>query len=91
MSNLSFNCRLVSQGCKNNKGQGYTTDRCRNEHETKRCYYNPQSLNYGKDQKANEEKQRQHINNSIKNKLPPICFLDNEHIKIKSIDNINSN
>jgi hypothetical protein len=80
----------VSQGCTNNKGQGYTTKRCRNEHETKRCYYNTQSLNYGKDQKIIEIRQQKHINESIKKKIPQGCLLsdDQQPISIKPTNNI---
>src|SRR4051794_34120773 len=90
MSSSIFNCRFVSQGCTNNKGQGYTTERGRNEHETKRCYYNSQSLNYGKDQKVIEIRQQQHINESIKKKLPQGCLLsgDQQPISIKPTNNI---
>ena len=54
MSISMFNCWFVSQGFLNNKGQGFTSERGQIRHENERCYYNPQSLNYGKDQKVNE-------------------------------------
>jgi len=41
MSNTTFNCRFMLQGCSNNKGQGFTSERGRVKHENERCYLNP--------------------------------------------------
>ena len=89
MSCSNFNCRFTSQGCNNNKGQGFTSERGRNKHENDICYHNLKSKNYGKDQKASEERQQQHINKSIKINTFGTCLLDNDKpISNKPINNI---
>ena len=86
MSSSFFNCRFVSQGCTNNKGQGFTSERGRTKHENERCYYNHQSPNYGKDQKTSEMRQQQHINESIKKKLPQGCLLSDDQQPTNNIN-----
>src|SRR5689334_19645550 len=89
MSFSNFNCLFASQGCKNNNEQGFTSERGRNKHENDRCYHNPKSKNYGKDQKASEERQQQHINKSIKINTFGTCLLvDDKPISNKPINNI---
>jgi len=89
MSSSNFNCRFASQGCKNNNEQGFTSERGKNKHENERCYLNPKSKNYGKDQKASEERQQQHINKSIKTNTFGRCLLgDDQPISNKPINNI---
>ena len=83
MSCSSFNCRFVSQGCKNNNGQGYNSERGRNRHEIESCFHNLKSKNYGKDQKASEERPKQHINKSTKTKTFEMCLLGDEQQKIQ--------
>ena len=81
MSCSSFNCRFVSQGCKNNNGQGYNSERMRNKHEIESCFHNPKSKNYGKDQKASEARQKQRINRSIKTNIFGMRLLGDDQKK----------